>query len=180
MWAAFSAMCAAAAHAASPSVTVEFEVARRPLGTYTLHAPSAPAELSGPTLGPLSDPDGVPFRTWTTLLFSRAPLRLLNGTYGVGYTLRLRWPDLPTEAPPTALGANGALAFEGTLTVRCAGTEESAPVRWSRGFEARPDDATRHVEALQLSSQVHETGQLGPYQWTLTGTLSTDLHLWAP
>jgi hypothetical protein len=166
---------------ADPHALVAFEVGHRPFGTWLVAREPTGAPSTHPTLGPLTDTGGVPFRTSIDLRFERPAHRLFNGTHGVGFTLEVVWPERPGGVTLDQLGANGTLAFEGTLELAWgSGEAESVPVSWSRGFEARPDAADRHAEVLVSSTIVHREGQYGPYRWALEGVLRAEVNLWGP
>jgi hypothetical protein len=175
----------------APHVEVHFEVAERPFGTYRLH-PSPESTLGEPlpdhghpasstVVGPLADGD-VPFRTWTRVHFDRLLYRLFNGKHGVGFALELVWPA-DCAPPHTDVGLDGTLAFVGTLSVSMRQDGRGgdvSDVTWSRGFQARSDATSTHVHAFRTQAPVHREGRYGPYHFVLHGTLSADLHLWAP
>ncbi len=128
-------------------------------------------------IGPFSDTEGIPFRTWSELKFKRPFLRMLNASVGVGFTVQA-WlrPDLNYEI----VGANGTMGFEGVLELS-SGKHllESIPITWGRGFEKRPDGADHHEHSVAHQTQIATAGKKWPYTWTLTGVLSSDVHVWS-
>ncbi len=177
----------------SPGVLldVDFEAADRPLGCFALgrSTPETPVEGAAdcpPAEGfgeahVLRDGGDVPFRTWVSLEFDSALLKVLDGKFGVGFTprLRLRKGLIPASA---AVGAAGTVSFDGAVRVEVRGTRigEVEAVGWDRGFEAGPSGpSASHRAAWSGTVPLRTTGARGPYRWTVEGTLSIDLHVYA-
>ena len=170
---------------------VDFEAAGRPLGCFALGRSSSETPVEGVSDCPpaeglgeahvLRDGGDVPFRTWVSLEFDSALLKVLDGKFGVGFTprLRLRSGLIPAAA---AVGAAGTVAFGGAVRVEVRGTRigEVEAVEWARGFEAGPSGpSASHRAAWSGTVPLRTTGVRGPYRWTVEGTLSIDMHVYA-
>ena len=190
IWTAWTVM-ALGAESTNPRVLVNVEVSRRPFGMYQVspvtsgepmrvlaHVPHAG---TGYVVGPFRDAGDVPFRTWTHVSLDRPLYRLFSGRHGVGFDVRVAWPERPPNVPESGLGTNGELLFEGEIWVSLKPSMEGAahaPLRWGRGFEARGTQATEHLMAVQSTARFEREGRYGPYHWSIRGELHAEVHLW--